>query len=444
MLELTSLFLLKIIFVIEILIAMFLFSFRWRKRSKPILRIVIAIASCLIISIFFPIFDEVSYSWWYTSLMFLVLFSCCFGAMFLIYDVPWQRIFFVSITAYTIQHFSYEIYTLFSVALNLSGSSGDMYGGGTINLTTDLLPFVLCFTTYVVIYSVMFFFLDPKIQKFDANVNGGSILFISGLILLVDIIFNSIVLYLEEDASKIYSMVICAYNILCCCMIFYIQLKVVSSERAKIELQTAKRLLEQSEERYKESKENVNLINLKCHDLKHQIREYASKGQLNKDTISNLESIISIYDSTVKTNNDVLDLILTEKSLYCQKNNIKLTCLADCSKLSFIDEPDLYSLFGNLIDNAVEAVNKIENTDKRNINLIVRNAKKYVSIAIDNFFIGNIKLDKDGIPITTKDNVEYHGFGMKSVRMIVDKYEGDFKISIKDDIFSVYILFKIE
>lgn len=445
MFKITQLFLLKPFFVIEILIALFLFSYKLKKRSNPTLRIIISIIGCILVALIFPIIDEISYSWWYSSLMFFILFLFCVGAMFFIYDISWQRVFFISITAYTIQHFSHEVYTLIATILNLNTSASlGMYGGDSINLATDLLPFLFCFVTYIVIYSVCFVLLEKKIEKFDVNVNNASILFISGIILLTDIIFNSVVIYIDENYNKLYSIVVCGYNLLCCCMIFYIQIKVVLTEKMKKEIETTSQLLHQAEEQYKESKENVNLINLKCHDLKHQIREYANKGNIAQNAIADLEGIINIYDSTVKTDNEVLDLILTEKSLYCQKKNIKLTCLADCSKLNFISETDLYSLFGNMIDNAVEATSKIKNQDKRNINLIVRNVKKYVSITLDNFYEGEIKLDSDGLPITTKDNHNYHGYGMKSIKMIVDKYQGDLKISINNEIFSIYILFRVE
>ena len=100
--------------------------------------------------------------------------------------------------------------------------------------------------------------------------------------------------------------------------------------------------MHQSKVRYQDNKKNVDLINLKCHDLKHQIREHTAKGNITKDTINELEEIINIYDSNVRTGNEALDLILTEKSLLCQKANIKLSCLADCSNLSFIADSDLY------------------------------------------------------------------------------------------------------
>ena len=212
----------------------------------------------------------------------------------------------------------------------------------------------------------------------------------------------------------------------------------------KSELQTTMQLLKQAEDQYKSSKENVDIINLKCHDLKHQLTEYAKNGKLDSELLGELENVINIYDSTIKTGNEALDLILSEKSLICQKKDIKLTCLADCSKLNFINKTDLYSLFGNLIDNAMEAVYKIQDVDKRHINLVVKNVNSFVSISIDNYYEGNIVLLDNGLPKTTKEDKDYHGYGMKSIQLIVNKYDGDLNISLDNNVFSLFIMFPIK
>lgn len=187
----------------------------------------------------------------------------------------------------------------------------------------------------------------------------------------------------------------------------------------------------------------IMLLNLKCHDLKHQIREYTQKRTMDEEYIKDLENIVNIYDSPVKTGNEALDLILTEKSLLCRKNNITLTCFADCSRLGFISNADLYALFGNIVDNAMEAVTKIEDEAKREISITVKNVNSFISIEVENYYSGEMQLDETGMPVTTKKNKNYHGYGLKSVSVIVEKYGGDLKISVDSHIFSLYILFPV-
>ena len=128
MFKITELMIYKVIFVIEILVSMHLFSSKLIRKNKYNLRLTLSILIPLLISILFPIFKNFSYSWWYSSLMFLILFVVCVTSMFFVYDSSWQKLFFISITSYTIQHLAHEIYNIISLTLNMSGSTSGVYG----------------------------------------------------------------------------------------------------------------------------------------------------------------------------------------------------------------------------------------------------------------------------------------------------------------------------
>ena len=441
----TELFAYKIIFVIEILFSMHLLSFYLPKKKYPVCRYILTILSCLLIAIIFPLFKNVSYSWWYSSIMFFILFTCCAISLYFVYNISIQNIFLISITAYTSQHLAYQAYNVLTTFLSIEEKlSFISYGDIPLNVNItylNIISFSILLIVYVIIYTIVFVIFNERINKDEAKISNFSIVLISGLILLIDIIINSIIIYSDKFQGKEVSIIICTYNILCCLMVLFLLINILNIKQLKTELTITSQLLNKAEEQYKQNKENVDLININCHDLKHQIRNFGNKANISNETVKELENIINIYDSNIKTNNDALDLILTEKSLLCQKKNINLKCFADCSKLNFITEADLYSLFGNMIDNAIEAVTKIEDVNKRSISLIVRNALSCTSIFISNYYEGKIILDNNGMPKTTKLNNGYHGYGLKSIKLIVDKYDGDFKIDIKDSIFMIQILF---
>ena len=448
--KITELSLYKIVFVVEILFLMFLFSKNLTKKKNYYLKLIISNIIIIAISIFFPtnLLNNKAYTWWYSSLMFLILFCLCVSSLFLLYETSWKRIFLISIVCYTTQHFSHELYAFLGHALNIIDSSYlGAYGSEPIDLSFIEMRYVFITLLYVVIhiisFSLMYFIFGKKLYKIEVKVNNNSLIIISTIILLVDILLNSLIVYNQVEYNKLNSMVICTYNLLSCFMVLYLMVYILDNKRLESELKMTAQLLQISENRYNQSKDNINLINLKCHDLKHQIHEYAGKVNISQSTVNDLEKMIEIYDSKVKTGNDCLDLILTEKSLLCQKKNINLTCLADCSKLSFISESDLYSLFGNAIDNAIEAVCKIEDIRKRNISVVVRNIHSFVSINIENYYEGNITLDENNLPISTKSDSNYHGFGTKSIDFIVKKYNGSLEISLDNNIFSLAILFSI-
>ena len=445
---LTELGLYKIIFTLQILIAMVLFSFKRMKLKKHgVIRILISSIICLFLAFLFPLFKDISYSWWYSSLMFFILFCFCFVSMVFIYDESLQKIFFIAIASYTAQHLSYQFYNLLITVIDIDYlTSSSQYSSNPVtysSLQVSLILFSVMLVVYVTVYEIINEFFIEKICSKNAKVSNISIIVISSFILAIDIIFNSVVVY-SNLRDKIISIIICLYNIVCCLMVLLLQFYVMSLKQSQTDLLITSQLLYNSEEQYKQNKENIELINIKCHDLKHQIERFSQKGSFSQEESKELESMIDIYDTNVKTGNDVLDLIIKEKSLLCQKKNIKLKCYADCSKLNFITETDLYNLFGNALDNSIEAVSKINDYDKRRINLIVKNMMSFVSINIENYFEGHIELDKHGIPKTTKNNVQYHGFGMKSIKLIINKYHGDLKIVTDGDIFSLCILFPLD
>ncbi len=445
MYNLTELFVYKFVFIAELLVAMHLYFFRRKKRSLYPLRIAIGAVICLGLGGAYPI---ASYSAWYSSVMFFVLFTLCALSFAFIYDANAKQIFFLSVAAYTTQHFAHELYALLANAFKLvTSSTMGMYGDAPISVALDNSAAWVNILVYVEIYFACYWLLyklfGKKVNKEEMQIKNFHVVVIAALILVVDIILNAVSVYVPEGYSSEYTYLTSVYNLICCSLILYIQVSLCVEQDLRKELETVSVLFHESEKRFKQSEENVNLLNLKCHDLKHQIREYADKISIEKEYVKDLVDIVDIYDSSVKTGNAALDLILTEKSLFCHRNKIILTCLADCSRLKFISDADLYSLFGNIVDNATEAVMKIADEGKRSINVIVRNVDAFVSIEVDNYFSGELIFGLDGLPKTDKLEEGYHGFGLKSIKMITEKYGGDLNISANDNIFSLSILFPL-
>lgn len=177
----------------------------------------------------------------------------------------------------------------------------------------------------------------------------------ASLILLVDVVLNAFTVYVRDGYDKTYDIVTHVYNILCCVLVFYLQFSMMTIFEKQREVETVLRALHQSQLQYEGHREKAELINIKCHDLKHQIARFEANG-IDRETVENIEKLVAMYDTTVKTGNEVLDVVLTEKRLGCVAKDIKLTVMADGASLSFIKEGDLYALFGNILDNAIEAV----------------------------------------------------------------------------------------
>lgn len=209
----------------------------------------------------------------------------------------------------------------------------------------------------------------------------------------------------------------------------------------QVENDYLQRLLQLQYDNYKISADSVELVNQKYHDLKHQIRilRSAESAEEKNAYLDHMEAEIMTYEAQNKTGNKVLDIILTTKSLQCQKLGITLTCVAEGAEMEFMHPMDISALFGNALDNAIESVSKIEDADKRLIHVSVSRQKNFLRIRIENCYEGHI-LFEDGMPQTDKKDHRFHGYGMKSIRRIAEQYGGSMTIVAQDNWFELRVL----
>ena len=214
--------------------------------------------------------------------------------------------------------------------------------------------------------------------------------------------------------------------------------------RVNMEREYLQRLLHMQGENYRMAEESVELVNQKYHDLKHQIALLRSGANTPEgiEMLNRMENEIKSYEAQNKTGNKVLDTMLTAKSLQCQHQGISLTCVADGKELDFMDPLDLSALIGNALDNAMESVMKMDDPGKRLIHLSVARQKQFVRIRVENCYTGSLRFEHGDLT-TTKADRRYHGFGMKSIRRIVEKYGGSTTIDAKDGWFELRILLPV-
>ena len=155
-----------------------------------------------------------------------------------------------------------------------------------------------------------------------------------------------------------------------------------------------------------------------------------------------MEDSVRIYEAIVKTGNDVLDTILTEKSLYCKDREIQVSCVAEGKQMDFVNTIDLYAILGNALDNAIEAVEKFEEREKRQIDVLIYRKQNFLVINIMNPIPERLVYEEE-LPVTTKGDRKFHGFGLRSIQYLVRKYDGVVNISEEDGCVSLKILMPI-
>ena len=215
--------------------------------------------------------------------------------------------------------------------------------------------------------------------------------------------------------------------------------------KARYERDVIQNVLETQYAQYRQSKESIDLVNQKYHDLKHQIallRAESDPEERNR-WLNDIEREIAVYEAQNNTGNVALDTVLTSQSLRCRKEGINLTCVADGTLLGFMKPMDICTIFGNALDNAVEAVLEVKEPEKRLIHLSVSAQRSFLLIRVENYFEGPIRME-GGLPKSSKGDDRFHGFGVKSIRYSAQRYGGTVSISTENHWFDLKILIPLD
>lgn len=432
-------------FIIEVIIAeqLFVWSFAKRKRNFwPILIggfLVLALISGL-----FPFIQEPLLATenmilirmfsvaWYISLVVLTLIH-----IKLHYKITWSDVLFMGIAGYSLQHIEYVLVNEI------------LARGIWPSLLEHLfLYFIICLVTTFVWYGFINMVFAKKLKVCDGTLyedNPKTILFfVTLLILLMFAAFLGQHLFVNgANGYTNVNYLGATYDCLTSVLILIVQYSIFKISTLNREKEIIKQLLYERQKQYTMSRDNIEIINLKCHDMKHQLNALRQAKDDEVDAyISEVEKSIMIYDSVVKTDNEVLNTILSEKSLYCEKHHIKLTSIIDSSQLDFMGTQDIYVLLGNALDNAIECVIHHKDKEKRVISLTISASDNFLSIQTNNYLYESIEFE-DGLPISKKKNKKYHGFGVKSMKHIAEKYGGSMITNVENDIFMLQVVIPI-
>lgn len=416
-------------FVLEQLLAAWVYCHYYERRENFAIRAAAAIGLMILNSALWNHLSmRVPSAAWVISAMgiakYLLFFLIGYGSIQLCMRCEKSEAMFCMTCALATQHLSYVLY---DDVLALSGWAYDSVQAVAIISAVMLLVYLAAY----------YLFVRKMKQHPELSFQNRENLIVGGLLILFTIVIKFIMEpYLSaRSMTKLYVLV-SIYDVVCCVLALMLEQGLFRNQALTDEKNFLTQLVHIQEEQYRTSKANVEMVNIKCHDMKHQISHITSTT--DPDAIRELEQIISVYDSALQTGNEILDVCLMEKKLLCEKNSIKLDCIANGQCLSFMQPSDLFSLFGNALDNAMEAVCKLDDVEKRIIFVSVKEELGMAIIHVENNYTGELIM-ADGIPRTSKDDEFYHGYGVKSIRMVVEKYDGNMALLPQNGIFNLNI-----
>ena len=435
---LTRLSVYKMQFMAALLIAQGLFLLRLPVRSRFPLRAAAAAAGCFLAALAFPI---LSYDALYISVMFLAFFALTIPAARFCFGAGWRGCVFCTVAGYSVQHLASVCYDM---ALTIAGFSGSTQVYSNAPARFDPIPAAIFLEVYALVYWALYQLFARRMKKGeDMDIQRPSLLVLVALTVLVEIVLNAVVIYHKyENLDLVYYLAASLANVVCSLSVLVVLFSLLFQKSLEAELEVVYQMWRQEQKQYEISKQTIDLINVKCHDMKHQIRAISRQAAIDPAALEEMESVISIYGTIVKTGSQALDIILAEKNLYCQKNGVTISCIADGAKLDFMTDSDIYSLFGNLLDNAIRSVTALE-PDKRVISFSVRAERAFLSINSHNYYGGEVRMER-GLPVSNQAETGYHGFGVKSMALIVEKYGGTISFHAKSQVFNVNILFPLD
>lgn len=415
-------FLFRCLFFLDILFLGLLYTAKFPKRSHYPLRAALACIVGLAVSCGWAVlFDGkpqlLGLYLLYESVGFLGQF---FIALFCVYSCvqmqPWTCLYLGTFFWFT-QQASY------SIASILIGNSINFRG--LITSIASLLVVAL------LLYGLFVRYIEaPILERIRSHT-----VFPSWILMLLGcLVLNSYAGFYNETSCTYYLALLLIDTV----VLFY-QYTIYQTLGLERENETVRLLLTQSSKQYQIAKQNMEQVNIKCHDLRHQIRLFRGAGRIDESVLKEMEQAVDAYDTTVKTGNSALDVLLTEKSQICRSKQIGFTCMADGKGLAYMEPADLYALFGNALENAIEATEQLTDPAQKQIVLTVRPVEGFCSVHLQNYTKEPLQLE-NGLPVTSKQDRLNHGFGTRSMQLLVEKYGGELTFQQENDVVNIYML----
>ncbi len=434
-------------FLLQLLLGEGLFLFRMNRRGHFPLRVFWTAVFLLTLNGFLPDNPGTVAG---NSLLYFTLFAGTLLSMALCYLEPFVNLVLCGIAGYTLQHLSYLCFTLleqlfFRDLQKLGVPVVDPYSPDLQFEKTDPFQLILYVGIYIVIYYAIFFLVDltafdvfdPLILKSRSiRLSPFSLLSFTGLLIAADVISNTVTLIYTE-AGSVSQILELFYNLLVCLLILVLLYRQLSEKNLKEELLGVRYVLDQGRVQYELLEKSQELINIKYHDLRHRVEE-GRGGEMSALEREELSKILSDYDSRIVTGNETLDVILTGQNVLCRDKGIEFLCMADGRGLDFILPHQLYALISNAVGNAVEAVEKLPDQE-RIISLYLDHKGGFFHFRLENPYSGHLLL-RGGLPLTEKEDKNFHGYGVLSIKTVAEQYGGSLSVQTDDGFFVLDVL----
>ena len=410
-----TLFFVKYDFLLEVLIAEAILLI-----SKPRRRYFIpALAGFLSLGILVSSLWPTVFIWHIVMPKFLVIFLVSLVMVFSLFRISFKESVFLSLIALTIQQAGY-VATLFFFNW--------FKDNNILPLFRDLIIMIPLFMLTRLVFNK---FLKKQSM---IRLKNFPLFLISCIILIMSIIMSFVVFlsFLRNGYNPfvIYTLI---YEFISFLLVLALQYFIFGESELVNQIDSIENLWHTEQKQYRLAEESIELLNMRYHDLKHLVTNPSGRD------VSGILDRLNEYQCLANTGNKALDVVLTQKSLFCSRHHISFSYMVDGDLISFLPDSEIYALFGNILDNGIESSLKIESSPKRIVSLSLKRERQFILIHCDNYYEEPIQF-KNGFPVSGKKEKSRHGFGLRSIRYIVEKYRGNVTVKCDENIFNLNIL----
>lgn len=333
--------------------------------------------------------------------------------------------------------------TVFKLAWNtfkVCASAGILVGGQAPWSSYSIMGSVVSYVVYTLVCLPTCYIHHRIVKKMPDDSSAMPMVFALTAFMLCQIVLEFCGRVFTADASALFLYYLCA---LLYTIITYVVILAISQlNYYRRDNEDMHNFIRNKMQYYQMSHDGITSLQIKCHDLKHQIAAIRTKSEQESfhKYLDRLEDSIIEYGTVVECGNETINVVLTEKNILCSTCGVKFSYIIDGTLFDFMSEMEIYSLFGNALDNALESCAKVTNPEKRVIALKAVSRGDMVVLHVENCFEQPLTM-VDGMPQTTKKG-SGHGFGLRSIQSIAEKYDGIASVQVQDDLFKLTVLMK--
>lgn len=277
--------------------------------------------------------------------------------------------------------------------------------------------------------------LRKFLSKITSRLNMRMWLIVDMLMLASFVAIFTIIYFMPEDTAIVYP--ICLASIFSSFGCMYLASYICEAMQTAYHAQE----LEMQRNYYRDRIRDEERVRSIYHDMKNHLlllQAQTGNGQEVQDSIRELKGQIQEYENYHHTGNEFLDIIIRDKAKAAQRKNIDFSAAIAFEAGSFIEPLDISTIFGNALDNAIEASEKLPE-DRRLITVRANRMRDMLVIAIEN----NAPAAPGEPQGTTKKDTFAHGFGLSNLKNAVEKYDGQYSAKFENGVFTLNILIPI-